>query len=125
MEKLAIIGNIGTDATIKEFNGRQFGSFTVGVNSSYKKDDGTKVERTNWYNVLTRETNRVQWLKKGAKVYVEGRLSTSIYRDKEGNNRISLDLAGSFIEIVSFAKTEDETKAPESSANTKDDDLPF
>lgn len=121
MEQIQIIGNIGGDATIKDFNGTKYLSFTVGVNSGYKQDDGTRVEKTNWYNVLSRETGRAQWLLKGAKVFVQGRLKTGLYTNKDGEKRISLDINSNLIDIVVFAKSEDKGEG----APADDDGLPF
>lgn len=130
MEQIQITGNIGQDAVIKEFSGTQYGSFTVGVNNSYTNGEGVRVESTNWYNVLTRETKRVQWLKKGARVFVQGRLKTSIYQNKEGQNRISLDISANYIDILVFAKDETEESTPSPTAetpapSTDEDGLPF
>lgn len=137
MEQTQIIGNIGQDAVIKDFNGKQYGSFTVGVNFGYKNAEGVRVETTNWYNILTSQTSRVQWLKKGAKVFVQGRLKASIYTNKEDQSRISLDMAANLIDIVTFVKDEQKdeneanpanppapTPAPEV-VNPQSDDLPF
>lgn len=109
MEQIQIIGHIGQDAVIKDFDGKQYGSFSVGVSSGYKNAEGARVESTNWYNVLTLETSRVQWLKSGAKVFVQGRSKTSIYRSREGEARISRDISAAYIDILVFAKDETAT----------------
>lgn len=130
MEQIQITGNIGQDAVIKEFSGVQYGAFTVAVNSGYTNPEGARVEITNWYNVLTREIKRVQWLKRGAKVFVQGRPKASIYKDKEWQNRISLDISANYIDILVFAKDEMEEATPPPAVetpapSTAEDGLPF
>jgi single-strand DNA-binding protein len=106
MENLIITGNVGQDATIKNANGKEFASFTVAVNNSYKKEDGTKVETTNWYNVSTKQTTVAPFLKKGTIVYVSGKPKYSIYQDKNGDKKISLDLNAREIELMGAKKEE-------------------
>ena len=132
MEQIQITGNIGQDAVIKEFSGTQYGSFTVGVNNSYTNADGVKVESTNWHNVLTREVKRVQWLKKGTKVFVQGRPKASIYRNKDGEAMISRDISANYIDILVFVKeepTDQQAGTPAAAENptpsTDEDGLPF
>jgi single-strand DNA-binding protein len=75
-----IIGNLGADAVIKEFNGQKFISFSVAHTESYTDGQGQKHERATWVGCLKYgESAVINYLKKGARVFVRGELSTKIY----------------------------------------------
>lgn len=74
MFKIEVIGNLGSDAEVKEDNGRQFVQFSVADTRRYTKADGTKAETTNWVSCFMRnhDAEVVKFLKKGTKVFVRG-----------------------------------------------------
>lgn len=73
MLKIEIIGNIGSDAVVKDFNGKKYIAFNVAHSEKYKDAQGNTVEKTTWVSVLKPgESNVVQYLKKGTGVYVCG-----------------------------------------------------
>lgn len=92
MENLTIAGRVGQDATIKEFNGNQYTAFSIAVDNSYKKADGTKVEKTNWYNCLKSGTGLAPYIRKGQFLVVSGRPQPKMYRDQSGQSQISLNM---------------------------------
>jgi single-strand DNA-binding protein len=100
MEKLIINGYVGQDATVKEFNGTKYTSFSIAVDKSYKKADGSKVERTNWYSVLKQGENLAQWVKKGTHLIVMGEPRPKIYKDSQGQNQIALNINADMIEFA-------------------------
>lgn len=110
MEQMQIIGHIGQDAKILNTNGVDWLKFTVACYSSFKKDDGTAVETTNWYNCTTKQTKIAPYLKKGTKVFVQGKLNTSIYKDSNNENKISRDLRAEKLELLSKKETETENE---------------
>lgn len=88
MNKVMIIGNLGKDPEVKHFEGDvSVARLAVATDESYKKKDGQLVERTEWHNVVMwRGLAKVaeRYLKKGDKVYVEGRIRT---RSWEAENK--------------------------------------
>lgn len=75
-----IIGNLGSDAVIKDFNGQKYIAFNMAHSESYKDANGNKVEKTIWVSCLKRgDSAIVNYLKKGTKVFVRGEYSTKIY----------------------------------------------
>lgn len=92
MEKLIISGYVGRDAEVKEFNGIKYTSFSLAVDKSYKKQDGTKVDRTNWYNVLKQGEGLAKHVKKGTFLTIMGNPSHKLYKDQNGQTQISLNL---------------------------------
>jgi single-strand DNA-binding protein len=112
-------------------------NFSVAVNERKKDGDQWK-EHVEFFRVKAfgkQAENAGQYLQKGKQVYVEGRLETSKYKDKEGNERTSVDVIASTIQYLGGkgdgAKTATTSKpkdaAPEQASNAVDgdDDLPF
>lgn len=112
MEKLIISGYVGRDAEVKEFNGQKYTSFSIAVDKSYKKQDGTKVERTNWYNILKSGEGLAKHVRKGTYLTVMGNPNTKLYRDQAGQYQISLNLNAEDVSFGPGQKTE--AAAPES-----------
>lgn len=80
MLQLEIIGKLGADATIKEFNGQKFIAFSVAHTESYTDGQGQKHERTTWVSCLKYgESAVINYLKKGTRVFLRGELSVKTY----------------------------------------------
>ena len=86
LNKVMLIGNLGKDPELRYTpSGVAVATFTIATNESWKDQDGNLQERTEWHNVVAwRKLAEVcgEWLKKGKKVYVEGRIQTRSYDDK-------------------------------------------
>ena len=80
MLQLEAIGNLGADATIKEFNGQKFIAFNVAHTESYTDQQGQKHENTTWVSCLKfGESKVINYLKKGTSVFVRGELAVKVY----------------------------------------------
>lgn len=108
MQKITIIGNIGRDAENKIMNGQTNCTFSVCVTETYKSDDGSKTDRSQWYNCIFGRTNLTPYLKKGDKVYLEGELRAKIYKDKENRPQIDLTVSVARVELITPKKPESE-----------------
>lgn len=90
LNKVQLIGRTGKDAELKYTgNGTAVATFSVATNESYKGNDGNLVEKTEWHNIVCWRKlaeNCGEYLKKGAKVYVEGKLATKSW-EKEGQKK--------------------------------------
>ena len=85
MLKVTVIGNIGKDAEYKEFNGNKFIAFNVAATKRYRDAQGNSHTKTTWVSCLKRgESNVIDYLKKGAQVYVEGEFSVRTYSTQQG-----------------------------------------
>lgn len=96
VNKVILIGNLGKDPEVKYFpNGDAFCNVTIATSESWNdKQSGEKKERTEWHNVVfTRKLAEIagQYLKKGAKVYVEGSLRTRKW-EKDGVERYTTEI---------------------------------
>ena len=90
INKVMLLGHLGKDAETKFTpNGVARSTFTVATNRRWKdQQSGEWKEETDWHNViLWRSENLANYLLKGKQVYVEGRLQTRSYEDKEGQKR--------------------------------------
>ena len=109
-----IIGNLGFDAVVKQINGKDYVSFDV----AHEQRNGDRSE-TVWVSVLWYGNggNLLQYLKKGAKVFVRGRLQTGIYTSQKTlQSRVSLSMFVTEIQMCQFLKDEQLGLPPQSSA---------
>jgi len=87
VNKVILIGNLGKDPEIRSLNsGDKVANFAIATSESWKdKNSGERQERTQWHNVVVYNQNIVKvaesYLKKGAKVYIEGQLETRKWTD--------------------------------------------
>ncbi|GAC1391348.1 MAG: hypothetical protein NVS4B11_10400 [Ktedonobacteraceae bacterium] len=96
MNKVTLIGHLGRDPEMSYTpNGLAVTKFSVAVNHYSKSQSGERQEETWWYNITAfgkqAETCNT-FLKKGNKVYVDGRLTPRKYADRNGVERVSLDV---------------------------------
>ena len=98
VNKVILIGNLGADPEIRRTSdGRPVANLRVATNESWKdKTTGERRERVEWHRVVIFNEGlcRIaeQYLKKGAKVYLEGQLQTRKWQDKEGQDRYSTEV---------------------------------
>lgn len=135
MLKVDIIGNIGGDATIKEFNGKKYVSFSVSHTEYQKDEQGSRTDITTWCSVLWFGEGgaMLQYLKKGAKVFVRGNLKVKTYTDKNGQQQVAINVNATEVQLCG-AKGDGATNAGQSSSavvpqaqspSQQTDDLPF
>jgi len=97
LSKIQIIGNLGRDPELRYTpNGRPVASFTVAVNQSTKNQQtGEWIEATDWFRVSVwgdRGERAAENLRKGARVFVDGRFKAREYEANDGQKRMSLDI---------------------------------
>jgi len=96
---------LGNDPELRDMpNGNKVANITIATSESWKdKNSGEKVEKTEWHRVVFfgRLAEIVgEYLKKGSKVYVEGRLQTRKWQDKEGNDRYTTETVAAAIIVA-------------------------
>lgn len=104
LSKITLIGHLGRDPEVRDYQGRKVANFSVAVSEKYKKSDGSENERTTWFRVsFWEKTAEIaeKYLKKGSQVYIEGRLAEAkIYQDKNGLNQVSLEVTGQTLQLL-------------------------
>lgn len=138
LNKAQVIGNLGQDPTIYETkDGKGYiASFSVATTEKgYTTQNGTQVpDRTEWHNIVC--FNRIadivrQYLHKGSKVFVEGKMRTRSYEDRNGVKRTIMEINAELLEMLDGKPQQQQPSAsaqPQSqySSSVKDDeDLPF
>ncbi|MDR0835807.1 MAG: single-stranded DNA-binding protein [Tannerella sp.] len=126
LNKVILIGNVGKDPDIRYFdNGNAIANFSVATSErGYKLANGTEVpERTEWHNIVaSRERAQFteKYVKKGALVYVEGKIRTRNYDDKEGIKRYVTEILADRIEFynIGTGRRDDAQSSTAETANT-------
>jgi len=97
INKAIILGNLGKDPEVRTFaDGNKVCNFSVATSESWKdKQSGEKKEKVEWHNISIYgplADIAEKYLKKGSKVYLEGKLQTRKWQDQSGNDRYSTDV---------------------------------
>jgi single-strand DNA-binding protein len=136
INKVILIGNLGKDPEVRSLEGgAKVASFSLATSESYKTKDGQKVDQTEWHNIVVwRGLAEVaeKYLKKGSQIYLEGKIRTRSWDDKEGNKKYITEIIADTFTMLG-SKRDD---APQNSnvqsqeisspaAPGPDDDLPF
>ena len=141
LNKVMLIGNLGDDVKMHQFeDGGCIGRFPIATNESYtNKQTGEKVDNTEWHNIIVRNKAAEicsKYLKKGDKVYVEGKLKTRKWQGEDGIQRYSTEVHVSDFNFLNN-KTDTSTavnppniETPDQNNSVSDsqsqvDDLPF
>ena len=104
VNKVILIGNLGKDPDIVVFDGIKKDTFSLATNESYKNKDGQKVEQTEWHNIVCWNNiaeNAEKVLKKGMQIYLEGKIRSRQWDDKEGNKKYFVDIIADTFTILS------------------------
>jgi single-strand DNA-binding protein len=97
-----LIGNLGRDPEITTFeNGVKKASFSIATTETYKNREGQKVDQTEWHNITGFRYLAEKNFAKGDLVYVEGKIKTRKYTDKEGADRYITEIIADKINILS------------------------
>ncbi|MFN8007645.1 MAG: single-stranded DNA-binding protein [Terriglobia bacterium] len=140
VNKVILVGRLGKDPELKYTqSGTPVARFTLATDENWKDQNGEKQQRTEWHNIVAwRKLAEIcgQYLNKGKLVYVEGRLQTRSWEDKEGNKRYTTEIQADNLVMLS-ARTDEARQergaAAAASSNTgagfepeiTDDDVPF
>ncbi len=148
INKVILVGNLGADPEVRHLETSVVARLSVATNENYMDKQGNWQTITEWHNVVawrrlaeSAEKN----MKKGMQVYVEGKLTTRKWQDKDGNDRYSTEVVANTMRILGSREQNDSLRAGASPAaipsqpvskpaqehtdnitdNMEDDDLPF
>ena len=140
INKVILIGNLGRDPEVRYTpDGTAVANFTIATSEEWKdKNTGEKKERTEWHRIVAfRRLGEIcgEYLSKGRQVYIEGRLQTREWEDKEGNKRYTTEIVANQMQMLGSKAPANATgssqyaSAPNPSGpaplKTEDDDIPF
>lgn len=104
VNKVILIGHLGKDPEVRHLEGGStVANFTMATNEYYKDKQGTRVERTEWHNIAAwRGLAELaeKYLHKGQQVYVEGRIRTRQYQDKDNQTRYITEIVADEISLL-------------------------
>jgi len=138
VNKVILIGNLGGDPELRTTpGGTSVATFTLATNETWNDKDGQRQERTEWHRIVA--WGRLaeicgQYLSKGRQVYIEGRLQTRSWEDKQGNQRKTTEVIAREMQMLGGRgegggdRPQQAAGTPEFAAETvkiEDDDLPF
>ncbi len=111
VNKVILIGNLGADPEVRHLqNGASVANFRLATSETYKdKTTGERREQTEWHNVVAwRGLAEIteKYLRKGSKVYVEGKLRTRQWQDKDNNTRYTTEIVADEMTLLDRANTE-------------------
>jgi len=139
INKVILIGNLGSDPEVRYTpSGVAVAQFNIATSEEWKdKDSGEKRERTEWHRIVAwRRLGEIcgEYLSKGQQVYVEGRIQTNAWEDKEGNKRYTTEIVANTVQFLG-RRDSSESARPRSTSSTDyqgmppqgpaDDDIPF
>ena len=141
VNKVILVGNLGRDPEIRTLeSGVKVARFSVATTESYNdRNTGQRVDQTEWHNiVLWRGLAEIaeKYLRKGNQVYLEGKLQTRSYQDKDGITKYSTEVVGQNMNMLGGRSTTNEASYEPSNQSTappakpvdlpeETDDLPF
>lgn len=105
LNKVILIGNLGRDPEVRYMpNGEAVCNFSIATSETWNdRQTGQRQERTEWHNItLYRRLAEVagQYLKKGSQVYIEGRIQSRKYTDKNGIERTAYEIIGNEMKML-------------------------
>ncbi|MGB9441543.1 MAG: single-stranded DNA-binding protein [Desulfobacterales bacterium] len=139
INKVILIGNLGGDPEVRYTpSGVAVAQFNIATSEEWKdKDSGEKRERTEWHRIVAwRRLGEIcgEYLSKGQQVYVEGRIQTNTWEDKEGNKRYTTEIIANTVQFLGKRESS-ESARPRSTTpadyqgvpaqGPADDDIPF
>ena len=138
VNKVILVGNVGQDPELKYTpSGAAVTNFTLATNEVWKDNEGNSQERTEWHRIVLwrkQAESAGEWLKKGRKVYIEGKLQTRSWEDKDGVKRYTTEIVGDTFTMLDSKSDADRQasssgvgEAPPAANDSaeEEDDLPF
>jgi single-strand DNA-binding protein len=131
VNKVTLIGRLGKDPEIRAFEGnRKVANFTLATNERYTDKSGNKQEITDWHNLAiwgAQAEIAEKFLKKGMLIYIEGRLKSRSWEDKDGVKKYTTDVVVDSFKMLEGRKDVDTSPNGSDNATGQEiaDDLPF
>ena len=130
VNKVILLGNVGSDPEIRESNGGKFATFRLATtDKGYTKRDGTQVpERTEWHNIVA-NSNIVgvieNYVRKGTKLYIEGKLRTRKYTARDNTERTVTEIYIDNLELLGGEPQEQNTNQQRYQNWGSNDNMPY
>ena len=117
VNKAVILGNVGNDPELRFMsNGKAVANFTVATSEQWKDQQGQKQERTEWHRMVAYDKLAEiigQYVKKGSKLYLEGKLQTRKWQDQQGQDRYTTEIIVSEMQMLDGKPQQGGQQAPQ------------
>ncbi len=127
VNKVILIGNLGKDPELKYLEGNIARlNFSLATTESFKDKNGNRVDQTEWHNIVMWRSlaeTAEKLLKKGTQVYIEGKLQTRQWNDKDGNKRSTTEVVAETFKILQ--RREPNQQNSSEGNDSGNGDLPF
>jgi single-strand DNA-binding protein len=124
VNKVILIGNLGKDPEVRYLdNGVAVANMSIATTENYKNKEGDRVSQTEWHDVvLWRGLAEIaeKYLKKGSSVYIEGKIRTNKWVDKDENTRYKIEILADKLNMLARSGNSEDNNTP-----STEDDLPF
>ncbi len=105
VNKVILVGNLGSDPELRYTQGGQaVANFNIATNERWTDKGGETQERTEWHKIVVwgrQAENCEKYLSKGRQVYIEGRLQTRDWEDRDGNKRYTTEIVAQNVQFLS------------------------
>lgn len=149
INKVILVGNLGKDPEVRHLeSGSVVANFPIATSEVYTDKNGQRVTQTEWHNVVLWRRNAEvaeKYLSKGRQVYIEGKLRTRNWTDRDGNTRYTTEVVGDLLQLLGSrpeegsrpaasqaqgyeqpaSQTQATAQEPALAPSTPEDDLPF
>lgn len=129
VNKVILIGNLGADPEVRTSqSGTKVARLRIATTERVRDRNGNWSDATEWHSIVCfgRTAENVgRFLKKGRQVYVEGRLQTRKWQDRDGNDRWATEVVANDVRFLGAAPRQDTHQPSRSEAEPYDDDIPF
>lgn len=129
INKTILLGNVGKEPEVRYTqDGKAIANISLATSESWKDKDGQKQEKTEWHRVVFfgKLAEVVEkYISKGSRIYLEGKLQTRKWQDKDGNDRYTTEIVGNEMKMLggnNGNKSPEESQQP---VDDFDDDIPF
>ncbi|PLX81190.1 MAG: single-stranded DNA-binding protein [Desulfuromonas sp.] len=104
VNKVILVGNLGKDPELRyTASGTAVATFSIATSERYKDRDGNQQEKTEWHNIVAwRQLAEIcgKYLVKGKQVYIEGKIQTRSYDDRDGNKRYITEIVADQMQML-------------------------
>ena len=135
VNKVILVGNLGKDPEVRYTpSGVAVANFSIATTEQWKGKDGEKQERTEWHRIVAwQRLGEVcgEYLHKGSQVYIEGKLQTKAWEDRDGNKRYTTEVIANTMQMLGIAgrdiraEGKEEHPSAEEPVSVPEDDIPF
>ena len=142
VNKVIIVGNIGKEPEVRQTQGgTSVVNFSIATSEKYKDNQGVQQQKTEWHNIVAWSKLAdicAQYLHKGSKVYIEGKLQTRKWQDQSGQDRYTTEIVGNNLQMLGSrnngqqqapqpqqGQQAHQDQQPDYSGYPEDDSIPF